>query len=218
VDAVDFDFYSSNVILDLHGHTVSGPGNVTGYNGSGIYDQFGATDYDAVINNTGTGKVQNFPLYGVSLGGNADVENLSVTNNGFAGIDVGSYSRVIGNTTTSNGGGPLYSTLPGISTANDCLIYGNFANSNAGDGIDTPGSTAGSNVDTNQAESNGGYGLDLGGTYTGFGGNTIGDTTGTGANTLGCVLPDPGKGNAPYAVSMLTNTCGVHTGYGPDQP
>ena len=134
------------------------------------------------------------------MGNYGDVENLTITNDGYAGISVLSYSRIVGNSVTDCG--DSFYIYPGIWGYTDGLIYGNTANSNTGDGINTDG-TSGTNVFDNVANSNGGYGLDLTDSYTGFGSNTV-SSVGS-ANSSGC-WPVNGMGN-PLATSMLTNTC-----------
>ncbi len=81
------DIATSNVTIDLNGHTLYGGGTSSGSNGSGIYDLGGtAINNNIIVKN---GNIRDFRMDGVLLNGNnSEVSKLNVTNCGSYGINI----------------------------------------------------------------------------------------------------------------------------------
>ena len=198
---------TSDVTIDLNGHTLYGAGTATGSSVYGIYGS--AAQNDITVTN---GVVRDFRQSGVYfLGSNVDVSHVKsiqnrifgiyMANNGVVknniaegnlsdGIRGDTNCTITGNSARSNGGNGIRSSFSGV-------ITGNSSYSNSGDGIFV--SDGGCVVIGNSAMSNIGNGI-----YA-YVGNTIKDNT---------VMFNTGDGIQVTAENqVIGNTCD-RNGYG----
>jgi hypothetical protein len=171
---------TSNVTIDLNGHTLYGPGTTAGSLLSGIY---GGIDQKYIKISNGT--VRDYRALGIYLlGSNCQVIDVKAIRNGDIGIYVNSQGLIKDCGAEGNNG------ICGLNAGNGSIVTGNSANYNVGGGIAVG---YGSTVSGNNAFNNGGDGIfaDNGCTVTGNtadynsrsgivvsnGGSVIGNTT-----------------------------------------
>lgn len=159
----------SDVTLDLAGFRISGARLCTGIcpvSGSQKGISGGAS---VEVRN---GSVVGFLGTGVSLGDNAVVRDLRVSNNGNGGIVVSDGCRLAGNIAHDNGSDGIYARA-------GCTVSGNSADDNGGDGIDV---SSGTLVIGNVMHENTGFGLRT--TFNPNSGYTQNTINGNGAGTV----------------------------------
>lgn len=162
---------ADQVTIDLNGFMIDGGGVCVGAGaaivcppglGSGIVAAAGTRE-TVVVN----GSVRGFPDVGIDLGTHCRVENVIVTENTLAGLDLDDACLSIRNTADRNGG-------IGIDMVGSCKVENCIATGNGSTGIET---LDGCTVLANTVAANGSGGIAVGV------GNTIGDNTAT-ANEL----------------------------------
>lgn len=135
---------TSDVTIDLNGHSLYGAGSSMGTNGCGIYGIW-------YLNNVSikNGIIRNFREDGIALwGSNHQIQNIHAYNNANSGIFVFESSIVQNCTAEANGGGigggygvnitnntVRNNGYNGIGTGYGCIITGNSAYGNMADGI-----------------------------------------------------------------------------------
>jgi parallel beta-helix repeat protein len=113
---------TSNVTIDLNGHTLYGAGSTVGTPGYGIY---GTTPQNNISVFNGT--VRDFRSYGIYISGkNQQVTRIRAYTNGYTGISVGSNSRVWDNTVSDNHGDGIYCGYGNTITNNSSSYNGGF--------------------------------------------------------------------------------------------
>ncbi len=141
---------TSNITIDLNGHTLYGAGSTTGSSGNGIVDLINGANNVTIYNGT----IRDFRNNGIELFGmNTRVEHVNVSGNNYYGIYLGSSALVADCNVSNNGydginlenstgaGGIIrnnnvtYNGINGIYGQYGVVITGNHISHNQSDGI-----------------------------------------------------------------------------------
>jgi hypothetical protein len=184
---------TSNVTIDLNGHTLYGAGSAVGTSGTGILDivAAGANNVD-VFNGT----VRDFRFAGISLyGNNVQVSRIRAYGNGGSGIIVqGSYGGNIWDCTCE------YNGDDGINLFYGGIIRNCIAAKNGGAGIQV---SYASIVTGNSASQNQYYGINI------FNGNTATGNIATSNTGVGILVN--GNSNSVTGNTCIANGTGIES-------
>jgi hypothetical protein len=136
---------TSNVSIDLNGHTIFGPGINIGTVGMGIV-AISSTYTNIKVTN---GTVRDFPLIGILLAGpSCQIIGVQAHRNGFSGIFIANNGiisdsivsdntayGIYANTGSKIDGNNAYGNKVGINASNACIITNNVAYDNTSEGI-----------------------------------------------------------------------------------